>query len=245
MAVNVDTVYQTVQALANKEQRGYLTPQEFNLFANQAQQDIFEQYIYELSAFKRQSPQERELGDSVQTVLSKILNTGGVTYSPGTPVPGGTNIPFTSASTIVYTGRIFATVAGERKSVRLIEPSEIYDIRGSRWHKTGFDDVVYFEDGINRIQVWRGNGATLTQMTTGITCERITGRPGSVYWGYNIVNEKPVWNPSASKDFDLEVGEQADIVAKVLKLAGISIEDQLLYQAGAAEEALNQQQENK
>ena len=37
MAVNVDTVYQTVQALANKEQRGYLTPQEFNFFANQAQ----------------------------------------------------------------------------------------------------------------------------------------------------------------------------------------------------------------
>ena len=41
MAINVDTVYQTVQALANKEQRGYLTPQEFNLFAIQAQQDIF------------------------------------------------------------------------------------------------------------------------------------------------------------------------------------------------------------
>ena len=27
--VNIDTVYQTVQALANKEQRGYITPQEF------------------------------------------------------------------------------------------------------------------------------------------------------------------------------------------------------------------------
>ena len=26
MPVNIDTVYQTVQALANKEQRGYLTP---------------------------------------------------------------------------------------------------------------------------------------------------------------------------------------------------------------------------
>jgi len=28
MAVSIDTVYQTVQALANKEQRGYITPQE-------------------------------------------------------------------------------------------------------------------------------------------------------------------------------------------------------------------------
>ena len=34
MAVNVDTVYQRVLAIANKEQRGYVTPQEFNLLAN-------------------------------------------------------------------------------------------------------------------------------------------------------------------------------------------------------------------
>ena len=56
--VNVDTVYQTVQALANKEQRGYLTPQEFNLFAIQAQKDIFEQYLYDLDAIRAENPQK-------------------------------------------------------------------------------------------------------------------------------------------------------------------------------------------
>ena len=45
MAVSIDTVYQRVLAALNKEQRGYITPQEFNLFANQAQLDIFEQYF--------------------------------------------------------------------------------------------------------------------------------------------------------------------------------------------------------
>ena len=35
--VDINAVYQKVLALANKEQRGYITPQEFNLFANQAQ----------------------------------------------------------------------------------------------------------------------------------------------------------------------------------------------------------------
>ena len=40
MAISIDTIYQRVLALANKEQRGYVTPQEFNLFANQAQQEI-------------------------------------------------------------------------------------------------------------------------------------------------------------------------------------------------------------
>tara|TARA_R110002124_G_scaffold267265_1_gene434433 strand:- start:1591 stop:2541 length:951 start_codon:yes stop_codon:yes gene_type:complete len=46
MAISVDTVYQRVLALANKEQRGYITPQEFNLLANQAQMSIFESYFY-------------------------------------------------------------------------------------------------------------------------------------------------------------------------------------------------------
>jgi hypothetical protein len=53
MAISIDTVYQRVLALANKEQRGYVTPQEFNLFANQAQLEIFEQYFYDKGQFNR------------------------------------------------------------------------------------------------------------------------------------------------------------------------------------------------
>ena len=45
--VNIDTVYQRVLAIANKEQRGYITPLEFNLLANQAGMDVFEQYFYD------------------------------------------------------------------------------------------------------------------------------------------------------------------------------------------------------
>ena len=50
--VNINTVYQKVLAIANKEKRGYITPQEFNLFADQAQKEIFEQYFYYLYQFK-------------------------------------------------------------------------------------------------------------------------------------------------------------------------------------------------
>ena len=37
MAVNVNTVYTTVLYILNKEQRGYLTPQEFNSLGAQVQ----------------------------------------------------------------------------------------------------------------------------------------------------------------------------------------------------------------
>jgi len=46
MAVSIDNVYQRVLAISNKEQRGYVTPQEFNLLAYKAQMDIFESYFY-------------------------------------------------------------------------------------------------------------------------------------------------------------------------------------------------------
>ena len=42
--VRVNDVYQTVLTILNKEQRGYLTPYEFNNIATQVQLEIFEEY---------------------------------------------------------------------------------------------------------------------------------------------------------------------------------------------------------
>jgi len=49
MAINVDAVYKTVLLILNKEQRGYITPDEFNKTATQVQLDIFEQYFDDLN----------------------------------------------------------------------------------------------------------------------------------------------------------------------------------------------------
>jgi len=242
MPVNVDTVYQTVQALANKEQRGYITPQEFNLFANQAQSDIFEQYFYDLNAFRLAKPQERQVGDSVTFLQHKLANTTGVTYINTATVSGGVTIP-DYTTTDGHTGQIFVAdpITGERKSIRLIEPDEIHDLIGSVWHKEAFNEAVYFEDGYQRIQVWTGTG----QITSGVTCEQVTGQPGLVFWNYVVVNEKPVYDSTTSSNFGLHVSERSDLVIKILQLAGISIESQELYQQSAQLEAVNTQQENK
>ena len=45
MAVSINTVYQTVLLILNKEQRGYITPQEFNDVATQVQLEIFNKYF--------------------------------------------------------------------------------------------------------------------------------------------------------------------------------------------------------
>ena len=70
--VNIDTVYQRVLAMANKEQRGYITPQEFNLFANQAQMNIFEQYFYDLNQFERLPGNDTGHSDVLNMLREKI-----------------------------------------------------------------------------------------------------------------------------------------------------------------------------
>ena len=45
MAINVDQVYKTVLLIINKEQRGYLTPDEFNKLATQVQLEVLDGYF--------------------------------------------------------------------------------------------------------------------------------------------------------------------------------------------------------
>ena len=72
MAISIDTVYQKVLAIANKEQRGYITPQEFNLFANQAQKEIFEQYFYDVNQWNRQHGNSTEYSDMLTLLDEKV-----------------------------------------------------------------------------------------------------------------------------------------------------------------------------
>ena len=90
--VNIDTVYQRVLALANKEQRGYITPQEFNLFANQAQMDIFEQYFYDRTQFGRIPGNNTMYADPIDILEEKIdIFHRGQTLGDGTSNVFNTN----------------------------------------------------------------------------------------------------------------------------------------------------------
>ena len=86
--ISIDRVYQKVLALSNKEQRGYITPQEFNLFADQAQMEIFEQYFYDINQWTRQHGNNHPYSDMVTNLQEKIDFFQ--TYSPArVEVAGG------------------------------------------------------------------------------------------------------------------------------------------------------------
>jgi len=88
MAVNVNTVYTTVLYILNKEQRGYLTPDEFNKIATQVQLEIFESYFETLNQQMRLPQNESEYGDRYKTVQEKLdifKVLGNATYVASNP----------------------------------------------------------------------------------------------------------------------------------------------------------------
>ena len=72
MAINVNTVYKTVLYILNKEQRGYITPDEFNKIATQSQLEIFENYFEELNQQLRIGGNSSDYADRVKKLEEKI-----------------------------------------------------------------------------------------------------------------------------------------------------------------------------
>tara|TARA_R100001460_G_scaffold30994_1_gene61146 strand:- start:1183 stop:2127 length:945 start_codon:yes stop_codon:yes gene_type:complete len=72
MAINVNTVYQTVLLILNKEQRGYMTPVEFNKTGAQAQLEIFETYFDSLNQQIRIPQTDTDFSDRVLNLDEKI-----------------------------------------------------------------------------------------------------------------------------------------------------------------------------
>jgi len=98
MAVNVDIVYKTVLLILNKEQRGNLTPDEFNKVATQVQLEIFESYFDTLNQQLRRPDNDTEYGDRIKNVdhnIAVFKEYGTATY---VPAGGYFTLPTTSGA---------------------------------------------------------------------------------------------------------------------------------------------------
>jgi len=205
--VSIDTVYQRVLALANKEQRGYITPLEFNLLANQAQLDIFEQYFYDLNQFKRQPSDETTFSDMEELIQNKISP-----FIIINSVTGGTTFP-----TNYRIGRIFHG----GYEVKRVSYNEVNNIIDSTFHAISLSKNPIYRDSIitgEDIEVFDAGGQTFG----GVTCE-VINEPTKVEWAYNVIGEKALYNAGPSSDFELHDSEETNLVMKILELAGVII----------------------
>ena len=222
--VNIDTVYQKVLAIANKEQRGYITPQEFNLFADQAQMDIFEQYFYDINQFNRVPGNNTEYADMLTLLEEKIAifkNIKLLFYQS----------PYYQKPQELYRVGSLETGYGE---IEQVTHKEYLAIKLSPLAKPTLKRAVY----VDMPQGFR----IYPTFTNNVHCHYIR-KPKNINWGYNVINDSALYNPSTSLDFELHPSEENNLIIKILQLAGISTKDSILYQAATAEDSKNIQQE--
>lgn len=243
MAISVDTVYQRVLGILNKEQRGYVTPQEFNLFANQAQLDLFEQYFYDINQFGRVSGNDTEYSDML-TLLNEKINIFETTAQPTRDL---TDTHFVQPSDLYRLGSVvfkntttdsFGVSSTESIEAERINANEFLYINSSPLTKPK-NVRPAFVSNTRGIKVY-GN-SEITDPTE-VELQYIK-KPTKVEWKYQMVFGEALYDSTYSVDFELHPSEEVELVVKILELSGILIRDLSIYQVMNSEEQETIQQE--
>ena len=246
MAVSIDTVYQRVLAIANKEQRGYITPQEFNLFAGQAQMKIFEQYFYDLNQFKRLPGTQQEVSDRISIVEEKLSRFYKYNQSISPTTSG--SIDLDASATDLY---------------RLNEVRVQYDDRDANTpyaiaEEVSLNDHSYLEKGtLTAPTTVRPVFKRYEEYITAYPTPTSSAYPNARYfltyikkplapkWTYNVVAGQALYNSGATdhQDFELHASEETSLVNEILELAGVMMQKPNLAAIADREEDKKIQQE--
>ncbi len=235
MAINVDIVYKTVLSILNKEQRGYLTPDEFNKIGTQVQLEIFEKYVEDLNQQLRIPENESEYGNRVKNVddsLSVFKKTG---VSPA--YAGG----YFSQPADLH--RIGTVIYKDVTELQRVQRNDFLYINKSCLTKPSLTYPIYiYED--DRIYVYPDT--IIDPADISVTYLR---KPADVVWGYYIddATKGYIWdgngvppNPSTgpfpatgSVNFEIENHEQTNVILNILMYTGVVIRDPQIVQAAA------------
>ena len=238
--VDIDRVYQKVLALANKEQRGYITPQEFNLFADQAQFEIFENYFHDVKTARLKPTNDSNISDELDILREKISihRADGVTLSVGTGSNDGFHL--VSSSTYMIT-RVYKEESGggflEFKEVDL---NDLANIMNNQLTAPRVSTPIYVKNSYNKIKIY----PTASYSTTDNIKYDVIRKPEKPVWGYVVVNNKALNNPATTTDFDLHESEENNLVMRILELSGIAMKETELVQMAARDRASTKAEKN-
>jgi hypothetical protein len=182
MSVSVDTVYKTVLLILNKEQRGYMTPDEFNKIGSQVQREIFERYFEDINQQVRIQQSEFDYANRVYNTDGKIaeFKTENVQASPADKKTiTGTN-PFTVPSELYRLNTITYEAGSDIVELQRVTRNEYYNIAKSKLTKPTKSCPVYlYED--NKAIIYPSTIVSADDIKM-----QYVKKPEDIRWGYSI-----------------------------------------------------------
>ena len=229
--VDINTVYQKILTLANKEQRGYVTPQEFNLLANRAQLEIFENYFHGIKMGEVKPKNQMNYADEVEILEEKLHS-----FHVDTTVE--TNTANLTLHTDTYK---IIDITRDGKKVTQVNKSQVSYTENHPLAKATTARSVFVREDSGIVTIYPAPSVITEQFEV-----NYYKKPADPNWTYVVVNDKALYNSSASdaQNFELHSSEEEPLVSRILLLAGITIKQPDIQQAGAGSIQLTKQEQN-
>lgn len=243
----INEVRNTVLSIISKDNRGYITPEEFNQFARQAQMELFEQYFYDYSNNLNKtnarlhnsgySDITGRLGEVIDRfVISKTLGFDGVSKEFYAPGDDNVNDP--------KPYRILRLTYNGSKEIEKVSHTKILNLISSNLTTPTISYPAYvindYNSGAASIQVYP------TTITSGVSALYVR-HPFDPKWTWtSLSGGEPIFNQSASdyKDFELPLSDMPRLITLICKYSGVSIREADVVQVMNSDEVLDIQQKN-
>tara|TARA_B110000908_G_scaffold172644_1_gene241602 strand:- start:13501 stop:14205 length:705 start_codon:yes stop_codon:yes gene_type:complete len=233
----IDAVRNTVLAILNKNNYGYLSPSDFNLYAQQAQLEIFEDYFYQyntqinLENARRSGTDYANLSKGILEVIDLFSKTGSLTQTASAVNTYTMPSDYYIMNRVMYNGL----------EVERVNQGKITMLLNSMITAPSKDFPAYTTEA-----------SIMTVYPTTITgasdiSAQYVRYPVAPKWTYRAVLEAqgPVFNQSAVdyQDFELPLDNLNDLVIKICQYAGVEIREAMVVQYAQAEEQQNNTQQ--
>ena len=232
MAINVNTVYRTVLSVKNIEQRGFLTPDQFNRVGRLAQLDLFEKAFIDYNRYITRQ-ENNTINDEYANLVKSTKEKIDVFSTSAT-------LTFTDGVAAVPTNLykcIMISTSSRGIEVQEIQKSDLPQINSSKLTVPSTSYPVYYRQG-----------DFFNILPTSISSATIdyTFKPSDPNWAFTsgATYGDMQYASGSSTNFSLHDSEEVPLIIKILAYAGVTIKDPNVVQAAKQEEIQKINQEN-
>jgi len=231
----INEVRNTVLSIINKDNNGFITPDQFNLYADIAQKEIFEGYFHDYSRAvnKRNAHMHTSGYGDITERLEEVIS--GFAYM-GVPAYNGSTFNLGASEPLMYMiGTV--TLTDTLTIVEKVPNNKVAYLRQSLDTAPSTEYPVYTltEDGLT----------VYPSTITGILMNYIR-YPKTPKWTYNSISGgEPFFNSAAVgyQDFELPASDKFNLITRILQYAGVEIREADVIKMAKTEEVQQKQEQ--
>jgi len=208
MNISVDDLYNLAQDIINKNQNGYLSPDQFNLYIKQSEVSFLDYLLGEFQQYQYQRSQPRVRYSQNEVIRQRL-----------TPFIYGYNLHIDSTGFAPYPADYQIVDAmwsyyGYKK-IKYVQQDSLASYYNSR-----IDPIQ-----TNPIYLVEQDGFRFYPNELGMSKLSYVQTPSPMYWAYTLdANGRPVYDPINSIQPQWYITDLFEILARLLRMVGVSIQ---------------------